>query len=85
MDLACIETVLHTIIHIVKMFLGIVRVVYDECTTETIAVLDTDVRVIPISSSLIGNFKFVQKRVVRSNGALSNESRSISPVGMFLE
>ena len=64
--------------------MGVVRVIDDHRTTETIAVLGRQVTVVPERACLVGDGKVVQERVPRSNWALVHERRSVRPVCPFL-
>ena len=63
----------------------IVRIVYNECTTKSVAVLSRQVTVIPEGTGLVSNGEVIQERVTSDNRALGYEGGAISPCGPLLE
>ena len=63
----------------------IVRIVYDECTTKSVAVLSRQVTVVPESASLARSREVVEEGVACRDRALAHHGWTISPVGALLE
>ena len=63
----------------------IVRIVYNECTTKSVAVLSRQVTVIPEGTGLVSDGEVIQERVSSDNRALGYEGRTISPCRPSLE
>ena len=74
-----------TVIDVVEVLVWIVRIVYNECTTKSVAVLSRQVTVIPEGTGLVSDGEVVQERVPSDNRALGYEGRAISPCGPLLE
>lgn len=67
------------------MFVRVIGIVYHQWSSEAITVLRREMRVIPISPSLILCIELVQKAFVGLDGTLCNPRNSISPVRIVLE
>ena len=74
-----------TIIDVVQMSMRIIRVVNDQRATESIAILQLVMRVVPIGARLILSVESILKALARLNRTLSNERNAVGPVGSVLE
>ena len=59
--------------------MGVVRVIDDHRTTETVAVLGRQMTVVPEGTCLIGDVEVVQEGVPRGDGTLCDEGRAVCP------
>ena len=54
---------LFTVVDVVKILVRVFWVVYDECTSQTVAVLGRQVAMVPEGTSLVRNVEVVQERI----------------------
>ena len=73
------------VIDVVHVQVRVIGVVDYKRTTEAVAVLRRNVRVVPVRASLVRGVEVVQERVASGNRALVDESGTIGPVGVLLE
>lgn len=71
---------IQTIINVVQVGMGIMRVVDYQWAPESVAVLQYMMRVVPESARLISRIESVVKIVARYDRALSYESNAVGPV-----
>lgn len=74
-----------TVIHVVQIPQRVIRVVKHEGSPQAVAVLSSDMRVIPEGPRLARGAEVVKERVVCSDGALVDECRTVCPVRVLLE
>ena len=73
------------VIDVVHVQVRVLGVVDHHRSTQTIAVLCRNVRMVPVRARLIGSGEFVEEGVAGGDGALIDESSAIGPVGVLLE
>ena len=74
-----------TVIDVVKILVRVFWVVYDECTSQTIAILGRQVAMVPEGTGLIRNVKVVKERIVRNNRTLIDKGWTVGPICPCLE
>jgi len=73
------------VVNIIQIFMRVIRIIYNQGTTQAITVLSLEMAVIPIGARLVQRIEIIQEALVWYEGALGDEGRAVDEIRALLE